>query len=546
MRILPSILGITVFCLVPGSAQAEQLGSGINDLDLTRLVTGLNQPTGAVFLPDGRLVILEKGGDLKVQMPGGSRLINAGTLPTNEISIEQGGLGIAVDPMFATSNRLYFYYSRGNTGNDMHAIGWATISPSTNQVDVNNITNVLTGIYGPANHNGGGLKFGPDGYLYVGTGDTGCNCSCSPGNADNYNSTCLTNFQGKILRIDRDGNAPSSNPLVNVASVKACPISNSRPCQSSAPTSGNMADPAPEIYNWGFRNVWRFSWDEQTGFLWIGDVGEVTWEEITVSQGPGEHHGWPFREGAHGRGTSECGASTPSSGPDCVDPAYEYDHSESPARGQGSVTAGVFSNHCSWPSNYRGKYWFGDYNKGRIWTVTPDSARTGVVSGSRETIVTSAGGPVHFMNGPDHAVYAVDIDNGRIYRLAPTNPVPCNDDGGSTSPPDGGSGTTGEAGVDVGVPTFLDAQPGSPDRQISDTDIPPYDSGVNGPGGEAGVAPSPDATSTSTTPNNGKRVPSMRVPSTCGCEAVNTQDDAAKWGLLLLLGAFITRIRRRK
>lgn len=543
MRILVFVLGLLLSYSTVNSVQAEQLVSGISDLTLTRHVTGLNQPTGAVFLPDGRLVIMEYDGDLRVQLAGGSRLISAGTLPVSQNSIEQGALGIAVDPLFASSQRLYFYYSRGSNRNDRHAIGWATIDSTSNQVDVNNITNVLTGIYGPANHNGGGLKFGPDGYLYIGTGDTGCNCGCSPGQADNYNSTCLTNFQGKILRIDRDGNIPASNPLVNVASVKACPVSGARPCQRTPPSSNNMTSPAPEIYNWGFRNAWRFSWDEQTGFLWIGDVGEVTWEEITVSQGPGEHHGWPFREGADGQSQSNCGDSTPSSGSNCVDPAYAYNHSESPAVGSGSVTGGVFSNHCSWPSNYRGKYWFGGFSRGRIWTLTPDAARTGVVSNSRETIVTGAGEPVHFFNGPDHAVYAVDFNFGRIYRVAPSNPIPCdqdagtnNDDGGFPAPNDSGPGPVADSG---GGPTspdasaIIDAQVGRPDA--------PSNSADSGPTGF------PDAQTSTTGPRpDAGGLPDKRAENKCGCSALNTEESTTIWGLLLLFGLGLIRTKRRQ
>ena len=541
MSIRISLLAVTILGLTSAPVLAEQLGSGITDLDLSRQVTGLNQPTGAEFLPDGRLVIMQKDGRLRVQLPGGSRLIDAGTLPSRD-GFEQGALGLAVDPMFTTSNRIYFYYSRGTNDNDRHAIGWTTIDPSTHQVAVNSITNILTGIYGPANHNGGGLKFGPDGYLYIGTGDTGCNCGCSPGQADNYNSTCLTNFQGKILRVDREGNIPASNPLVGMSQVKACPVGNARPCQSSEPTANNMGAPATEIYNWGFRNPWRFSWDEQTGFLWIGDVGEVTWEEITVSQGPGEHHGWPYREGAHGLPTGRCGDSTPSSG-NCVDPAYEYGHNQSPAFGQGSVTAGVFSNHCSWPSNYRGKYWFGDYNKGRVWTLEPSADRKTVVSGSRETMVTSAGGPVHFFNGPDHAVYTVDIDNGRIYRIAPTNPVPCDQDAG-TGPVD--PVDTGVGPEDTGPPVFADASMPNPTDTgagNSPTDAsspPPADSGTAGPADTGSSTTSaPDAST-----NNRPRPPAERAGSTCGCQTTTNSNSSAIFGVLLIGALFLTRRRK--
>jgi glucose/arabinose dehydrogenase len=447
---------------------AQALDPGVeNDLTLTRILNGLDAPTAAQFLPDGRMVILQQNGQFKVYT-GTLPLIDAGTLTVDTSHPERGLLGLAVDPEFATSNRLYFYYSAdGVNANDRNRVAWTTIDPSTSIVDVAGRTDILTGIYGPANHDGGGLAFGPDGHLYIGTGDTGCNCECDPGtNTRNFFPTCLTNLNGKILRIDRNGGIPASNPLVNVAQVKACgpQAACGNMGAGRAPSDQNMGAPRTEIYAWGLRNPWRFSFDSETGFLWIGDVGDKTFEEITVSKRPGEHHGWPYREGAAGQEVTTCAGTTPESG-NCVDPVYALPANESPGN-RGSITGGVFSSHCSWPQAWRGRYWFGDYAKNRIWTFNLNGKRDNVELASRTLIVQRAVGPAHFFNAPDGSIYFIAIEGSSIWRLAPTNPVVC----------------TGED--DAGVVTHPDATTPAGDTGVVS---PVIDSGVIAPAADAGA-----------------------------------------------------------
>jgi glucose/arabinose dehydrogenase len=473
MRSVLLLSSLTVL-LGTSVALAQNIDPGVaNELTLTRVVMGLSEPTAAEFLPDGKLVIIERGGGIKVWTGSGDP-INAGTVPVDSSFGERGLLGLAIDPAYSTSNRIYFYYSAaGSPANDRNRVAWATLDPNTNMVDVAGRTDILTGIYGPANHDGGGVIFGPDGYLYIGAGDMGCNCDCPPGdNRQNYFPTCLTNLNGKIMRIDRDGAVPPTNPLVNVAAVPACGVNANCQAQGTrqVPDTANMAPPRTEIYAWGFRNPWRFSFDSATGYLWIGDVGEVTYEEITISKGPGEHHGWPFREGVHGQERGTCSMYTPAG--DCVEPAFELPHDEQPAPGGGSITGGVFSHHCSWPEAYRGRYWFADYVKNRVWTLTPNAARDGVEANSRVSVVRFATGPAHFFNGPDGAVYFAAVEGGAIYRITPTTPAQCppGDDAGmgfpdavTPPPPDSGTG-------------------GQPDA----SDVPVVDAGNPGGGGGGG------------------------------------------------------------
>jgi len=411
-----------VLALLPGNAMGQgSLEPTLHpELLLDTAVDGLESPSAAAFLPDGSLLILQLGGDILL-WSGTGRPRRVGRLPV-EMDGERGLLGLAVDPMFASSKRLYLFYSADGTQH----VGHVTMTDK----GIGPMTVLVGGMSADRDHNGGGLAFGPDGHLYFGTGDSGCSHSNSPGNADNYLATCLSRLEGTISRIDRDGGIPRGNPLSDVALVASC--GTTRKCDETGtagvPDPSQTTAPRTEIWNWGLRNPWRFTFDALTGHLWIGDVGEVTWEEITISTGPGQHHGWPFREGSRGQSNYACRPYVPggedNSAGDCREPAFVYSHFEAPADGQGAVVGGVFSSHCSWPESLRGRYWFADYNKSRIWTLTPNEARDGVV-GERTLVVRDAGGPVHFFEGPEGAMYFVSHLEGRIGRIRPRSPATC-------------------------------------------------------------------------------------------------------------------------
>lgn len=390
---------------------------GPGGVALTEVLGGLGPATDLTFLPGGWLVVVEKTGAVKLRAPGGE-VTTAGTFRVDARS-EKGLLGVVADPDFTTTRRLIFYLSRadadGGTDLDRHQVVSVVLDPG-GALDQASRRVLVTGLRGPANHDGGALAVGPDGLLYVGVGDTGCNSGAPPGpqaEPTNYFATCLGNASGKILRVGVDGAVPPGNPLAAVALATACGAT----C-GDAPAG--LAPPRRDLWAWGFRNPWRMAFDPATGLLWVGDVGEVTFEEVTVARA-GRHHGWPWREGAEGWPVQKCRETTPDSG-DCVEPAYTCRHGAAGGGVDGdctSITGGVFLPAPRWPPGWAGRYLFADNANGRVWTLEVDAARTGVVAGSRREVARLSGGaPVSLRVGPDGDVYGAVLP-GRVVRLSP-------------------------------------------------------------------------------------------------------------------------------
>lgn len=330
---------------------------------------------------DDRLFVVEKSGIIKILNADGS--VN-GT-PFLDISSivgstgsEQGLLGLAFHPNYPTNPNFYVDYTdtAGNT-----TIANYTVSTDPNIANTSG-TIVLTLNQPYANHNGGCINFGPDGYLYIATGDGGN--AGDPGNrAQNLNS-----LFGKMLRIDVDNGTPYAIPPDN-------PYSN----DGDASTLG-------EIWAYGLRNPWKFSFDSQTNDLWIADVGQDNYEEINTVQSTasGLNFGWRCYEGTHSYNTSGCpGSST------ITFPVAEYSHNNS-GQFKCSITGG-YRYRGTEQTSLQGKYVFADYCSGEIGilsnTGTWNYLLTEPVSGNWTTFGEDANGEL----------YVADITSGSIYKI---------------------------------------------------------------------------------------------------------------------------------
>ena len=317
------------------------------ELVLTPYVTGLDLPVYLTHAGDGtgRTFIVEKNGRIRIVQD--NTLLQTPFLDiTDRVGSwanEQGLLGLAFAPDYATSGALFVNYTdkSGDT-----VIARFAVSEDPNLADPSSESRILQIDQPAPNHNGGMLAFGPDGMLYIGTGDGG-GSNDTFGNGQNPYS-----LLGKMLRINVSDPSvpytiPADNPWVT--------------------TDWNGEDVRDEIWAIGLRNPWRFSHDRATGDLWIADVGQNKYEEVNMTQAGdrgGLNYGWPMMEGQHCFSTEECSANG------LVMPIAEYDHS-----GHCSITGGYAYRGSANPK-LRGVYLYGDYCSGTIWAAVPNEDGT--------------------------------------------------------------------------------------------------------------------------------------------------------------------------
>ena len=321
----------------------------------------------------GRIRVVEGDGSLReapfVDLSG--RILAGG---------ERGLLGVAFHPDFATNGRLFVHYSRAGDGATV--ISELTAAPDHQSASAASERILLTRKQPFANHNGGQIAFGPDGYLYIGLGDGG-----SEGDPSGQGQSLQT-LLAKLLRIDVD--APSGQ-----GRQYAIPADNPYAAGGLAPGAG-----LPEIWAYGLRNPWRFSFDRDTGDLYIGDVGGGVREEIDrqpARSAGGQNYGWNIYEGS--QCSSRCDTITP------VPPVAEYAHDQGCSIMGGYVYRGANQREMS------GTYLFGDYCSGRIWTLPLDGSLVPRLLAETGLRISSFG------EGEDGEVYLVDIAGGGVYRV---------------------------------------------------------------------------------------------------------------------------------
>ncbi|MCF8232143.1 MAG: PQQ-dependent sugar dehydrogenase [Bacteroidales bacterium] len=353
-------------------------------ITLETFAENFNAPASINHAGDSRLFVVEQSGLIKIVDDQGN--VNSAPFLDIEDRVSYGGerglLGLAFHPDYADNGYFYVNYT-GESGNT-HISRFSVSNTDPDLADPES-ENVLLTIEQPySNHNGGDIRFGPDGLLYISTGDGG-----SAGDPENR-AQDLSELLGKLLRIDVDGGdpygIPPHNPFVGEPGAK------------------------DEIYALGLRNPWRFSFDSETGDLWIADVGQNEYEEVNfepAGSDGGVNYGWRCYEGNHEYNTQGCQAQD-----FYTFPVHEYSHA---GTGGCSVTGGFVYRGEQYP-NLEGHYVFADYCNDKIWTLHNDNGNWELTNQGQYTGNNFA----TFGEASDGELYVAGFSSGTIYHIVDT------------------------------------------------------------------------------------------------------------------------------
>lgn len=393
----------------PPSAPADPADSGLDSRPQNDTCTAWEQPNAGSTVSVSRYTDLEFDNSLAmlqapnsdthwyvVEQGGLVKRFSAAspTSTTNFIDMtarvtfvgEMGLLGMAFHPDFPTDKRVFLSYTVSLSGQIVSRISSFVSNDSGVTLDPASESILLVINQPESNHNGGNIAFGADGFLYIGMGDGG---GGGDQHGTNGNGQRLTTLLGKMLRIDID-TAPYGIPPSN-------PFAQNAKC----PAAGRDSGECPEIYAWGFRNPWRWSFDRTTNELWLADVGQGAWEEVNKVT-VGGNYGWRCREGAHdynSAGTPLCAGAT------LIEPITEYDHS------LGNSITGGYVYRGPQATNLTGQYIFGDFGSGRIWAIPSNATPTRAPT----LLLDSSLSIASFGQGNDGGLYVVDYSG--LYRV---------------------------------------------------------------------------------------------------------------------------------
>ncbi|MCI0519998.1 MAG: PQQ-dependent sugar dehydrogenase [Chloroflexi bacterium] len=421
MRILISL--VLTGTLLAGLAStalhqnARANANAVPDLTFTLSADGLTKPVHLTHAGDSsnRIFIVEQGGRIRFSENGGplQLFLDIHTRVRSQETTggtEEGLLSVAFPPGYGSSKDYFYVYYTNLAGDNQVSRFYLGANPD--QADPANEHLVLT-LPHPfqGNHNGGQLAFGPDGYLYIGTGDGG-------GGGDPYeNAQNLASLQGKLLRIDTEMVSPPRAGLNHTIHLPL--VSSSRTDVARQPyriPANNpfigAADARQEIWAYGLRNPWRFSFDRLTGDLYLGDVGQNNWEEVNfqaASSAGGENYGWDVMEGnACYEPASGCNQSG------LTLPVITYSHDP-----ECSITGGFVYRGPE--AALLGYYFYADFCSGKVW-----AAQTGGAWVEEQAAATPYSA-ASFGEDQQGNVYIVDREGGAVYRLSeavPPGPTP--------------------------------------------------------------------------------------------------------------------------
>ncbi|MDJ0917036.1 MAG: PQQ-dependent sugar dehydrogenase [Woeseiaceae bacterium] len=386
-------------CVAPARPTVD---ASVSVADAYPSLPNLFQPTKILLEPGGdRWFVLQKTGQILTfptnNPTGVTTYMDLTATRAIRTDVEGGLLGMAFHPDYPATREIFLSYTIDHTGPPMRSVLSRMILDNVTSPGGGSVEQVILAVDQDFdNHNGGDIAFGPDGYLYFGLGDGGS------GNDPRERAQDTTRLLGSMLRIDVQGTGadydiPPDNPFAT--ELKCGPGANSNDC--------------PEIYAWGLRNPWRWSFDEATGELWLADVGQGSREEVNIVR-RGGNYGWRCREGTLDTSNiSDCSGDE-----SLIDPVTEYGRSDG-----SSITGGYVYRGSAIP-DLVGLYVFADYGSGRFWAARPD----GLGGFDNDQLINSSIKPTAFGIGPDDELYVVDIDGvgqGRVRRIEPAgSPTP--------------------------------------------------------------------------------------------------------------------------